>query len=74
MGIPVTVAQRYEYDSRVRYLEFLRELGTDIRFEADTWICNGRTRYPYAGNHAVSIYFSKIPQVYRELVSTMHPA
>lgn len=68
MGIPVTVTQRYEYDSRVRYLEFLRELGTDIQFRADTWICDGRTRYPYAGNHAVSIYFSRIPQTYRGLV------
>jgi site-specific recombinase XerD len=68
MGIPVTVAQRYEYDERIRYLEFLRELGADIRFETDTWICDGRTRYPYAGNHAVSIYFSRIPQAYRELV------
>ena len=68
MGIPVTVAQRYEYDSRIRYLEFLRELGTDILFEADTWICDSRTRYPYAGNHAVSIYFSRIPHTYRELV------
>lgn len=68
MGIPVTTAQRYECDNRFRYLDFLRELGADIHFEADTWICDGRMRYPYAGKHAVSLYFSTIPQAYRELM------
>ena len=66
MGIPVTVAQRYEYDERIRYLEFLRELGADIRFETDTWICD-EERGILAGNPCCFYLFSRYAGL-RELV------
>ena len=68
MGIPVTAVERFDYDMRPRYLEFLRELGTNIRFEDDAWVCDNRVRYPYGGKHIVTLYFSSIPPDYRELV------
>jgi site-specific recombinase XerD len=68
MGIPVTTVERFDYDMRPRYLEFLRELGTKIRFEDAVWVCDNRVRYPYGGNHIVTLYFASIPPDCRDLV------
>ena len=68
MGIPVTTALRFDACEKERYLGFLRELGSGIRFEDDTWVCDKRIRYPYEYLNTVTLYFSPVPEGYRELI------
>jgi integrase len=68
MGIPVTSLLRFDVDEKERYLNFLRELGSNIRFETDAWVCDSRTRYPYGDKHIVTLYFAHVPAEYREFI------
>lgn len=68
MGIPVTSLLRFDADEKARYIGFLQELGSRIRFEDDIWICDNRTRYPYGDKHMITIYFAHIPEEFRNLI------
>lgn len=67
MGIPMTLLTRFEADEKERYRDFLRELGSCVRFEEDVWLCDNRARYPYGTKHLITLYFSTIPEEFREL-------
>jgi integrase len=62
------VEESYREYEKTRYREFLHTLSDSIAFEQDTWICRNRRRVASEGLHLVSIYFSKVPERYREMV------
>lgn len=64
--------QRYEeyyreYEKQ-RYLDFMVSLSDNIAFESDTWICEKRLKNPAQLLSKVTIYFSKVPEQYQEIV------
>jgi integrase len=60
--------ENYEDKKKVRYIEFLAELGNNICFEDDTWICDKRIRSASDPKSYSHIYFSAVPQKYKEIV------
>lgn len=56
-----------EHD-RLRYLDFMNSLSDNISFEADKWICEKRLKNQAQHLSKVTIYFSKIPRQYNEMV------
>ena len=59
------VYQDYE---RERYLGFLSSLSDNIQFENNTWICEKRLKSKAQLLSKATIYFSKIPEKYNEMV------
>lgn len=39
-----SITETYDEYQKARYIGFLNELGSNIRFEDDTWICDKRRR------------------------------
>jgi len=68
MIITASTAEIFEDCQKKRYAEFLKELGTDISFESDLWCCENKRRYPYEEKTRLTLYFSNIPESYKELV------
>ncbi|MBA1336122.1 MAG: hypothetical protein HPY66_2081 [Firmicutes bacterium] len=62
------ITETYDEYQKARYIEFLNELGSNIRFEDDTWVCDKRRRSFAEYPHTVSIYFSAIQVQYRTVV------
>lgn len=61
-------AENYDAGQKERYLDLLPQLGSTIRFEDDTWICDKRIRNNSDPAHYVHIYFSSVTSQYRELI------
>ena len=62
------IVEAYEESQKARYIEFLNDLGSDIHFEANTWICDKRIRSFAEERVYVTLYFSSIPAQYRSVV------
>lgn len=62
------ITESYQEHQKARYMEFLNELGKEIRFNDDTWVCDKRIQSFAENPHAVSIYFSTIQVKYRTVV------
>lgn len=62
------IIETYNEHQKARYIGFLNELGSNICFEDDTWICDKRRRSFAEYPHIVSIYFSTIYVKYRTVV------
>lgn len=62
------IAETYDESRKARYIEFLNDLGSDIHFESDTWICDKRIRSFAEERVFVTLYFSSIPAGYRDIV------
>ena len=58
----------YKEHEKKRYLDFMLSLSDDISIESDTWICEKRLKSQSQLLSKVSIYFSKVPEQYREMV------
>ena len=58
----------YDTQQKKSYLALLSQLGSCIRFEDDTWVCDRRTRSAGEPLNYSNIYYSSVPFVYRELV------
>jgi integrase len=63
-----SIMETYEQNQKARYMEFLNDIGSDIRFEMDTWICDKRIRSFAEERTLVTLYFSSIPTLYRTVV------
>lgn len=58
----------YEASQQKRYLALLPQLGSHVRFEDDTWICDKRIRSATEPPHYSHIYYSAVPAGCKELV------
>lgn len=65
---------KYEYEEfykeheKQRYRDFMVSLSDNITFESDTWICENRLQNQAQLLSKVTIYFTKIPAQYKEMV------
>ena len=62
-----TIKESYDEMKQARYMTFLKELGSNINFEDDIWCCDKRVRSFAEPLHSTRIYFTIIPQEYKEL-------
>lgn len=62
------VTERYEDIRKKEYRRFVQELGEKVRFQDDVWICDKRIRSAAEVKSDVTLYFSRIPAVYRDAV------
>ncbi len=60
--------ENYDEQQKNRYLTLLPQLGSNIYFDEDTWVCDKRIRSAAEPEHYMNLYFSAIPYDYRELV------
>lgn len=58
----------YDAQQKKRYLDLLPQLGSNLRFEDDTWICDKRMRSAGEPPNYINIYYSSVPDNYRELI------
>ena len=58
----------YKEHEKQRYLDSMVSLSDDISFVSDRWICEKRLQNKAQLLRKVTIYFSKIPAQYKELV------
>lgn len=61
-------AEYYREHEKKRYRDFMSSLSDDISFESDTWICEKRLKNQAQLLSKVTIYFSKVPKQYKEMV------
>lgn len=65
---------KYEYEEfykeheKQRYRDFMVSMSDDISFDSDKWICEKRLQNQAQLLSKVTIYFSKIPPQYKEMV------
>jgi integrase len=60
--------ENYDEQQKRRYLALLPQLGSNIRFDEDTWVCDKRIRSAAEPENYMNLYFSAIPSAYKELV------
>lgn len=58
----------YDESKKYEYEQFLQEIGTNINFDDNTWICDKRIRCPADRNWRITLNFSAIPINYLEIV------
>ncbi len=68
--INVNVAASYEEYLQERYMSYLENLGSNINFDDDKWICDKKKRMLSETNHNVTIYFSKVRSEHKVMVKT----
>ena len=68
--ISVNVAPSYEEYLQERYMSYLENLGSNINFDDDKWICDKKKRMLSETNHNVTIYFSKVRPEHKVMVKT----
>jgi integrase len=61
-------AENYDDRQKVRYLDLLQGVGSDICFDENTWVCDKRIRNNSDPSNYVNIYFSTLPLEYKKLV------
>jgi len=61
-------AEYYKEQEQQRYRDFIHSLSNDISFESDTWICEKRLKNQAQHLSKITIYFSKVPAQYKEMV------
>jgi len=61
-------AEYYKEQEQQRYRDFIHSLSNDISFESDTWICEKRLKNQAQHLSKITIYFSKVPARYKEMV------
>ena len=66
--INVSIVPSYEKYLKERYISYLEDLGNEIKFDDDKWVCDKKKRNFTDANHDVTIYFSKVRQEYKEMV------
>jgi len=60
-------AENYDDQQKDRYIGLLKELGNDVLFDDDIWICDKRVRSASEHINFTHIYFSTVPCAYKEL-------
>lgn len=68
--ISVNVMPSYKEYMQERYMSYLENLGSNINFDDDKWICDKKKRNFTENNHYVTIYFSKVRPEYKTMVKT----
>lgn len=61
-------AEYYREHEKKRYRDFMSSLSENISFESDTWVCEKRLKNQAQLLSKVTIYFSKVPEQYKEMV------
>lgn len=61
-------AEYYREYEKQRYRDFMGSLSDDISFDSDTWICEKRIKNQAQNLSKVTIYFSRVPEQYKEMV------
>ncbi len=67
-NLEIQQEENFEEAKRHRYLELLMELGEQIHFEDDIWVCDKRIRSSSETASNYSIYFTRIPMEYKEII------
>jgi len=60
--------ENYDKQQKNRYLALLPQLGSNIHFDEDIWICDKRIRSAAEPENYMNLYFSAIPFTYKGLV------
>ena len=59
--------ESYIENRKAMYIKFLEQIGNDIDFNDNKWICLKLMRYPAQLLEGVTIHFNRIPDMYREI-------
>lgn len=62
------VAENFTRSKEIEYIGFVGNLGADVCFSTDKWVCDRLRRAPAEKTNMYTLYFSKIPTTYRETV------
>ena len=62
------LTEEFTDGKKKEYAHFVENLGTHVRFSENKWICDKLRRSPAEGTHSFALYFTKIPEQYREIV------
>lgn len=65
--INVALAETYVETKRTEYIDFIEHFGESVRFEEDKWVCDKLRRAPSEGKYDFTLYFTNIPEKYREI-------
>lgn len=64
----VVVAETYSESHKKRYREFLSQVGHDVVFESDKWVCDAYLRNPSDYRSKVTISFKTTPEMFKEMM------
>lgn len=64
----VVVAESFRENERQRYKEFLKQIGTDVSFDSDKWVCDAYLRNPSDYMTKVTISFQTTPDEFKEMM------
>lgn len=64
----VVVAETYMESHKQGYRDFLSQVGQDIAFESDKWVCDAYLRNPSDYMSKVTISFKTTPEPYKEMM------
>lgn len=66
--VNVNIKATYDEYQEERYIEYLNTLGSNIVFDEDKWLCDNLKRNFTDDNYYVTMYFSKVPEKYKDMV------
>lgn len=66
--LKLEIQEVYRDYEKKRYRDFLFSLSDHILFDNDKWICEKRIKSAAQAPHSVTIYFSKTPEKYKDMV------
>jgi len=64
----VVVAETYMESHKQRYRDFLNQVGKDVEFESERWVCDAYLRNPSDYMSKVTISFKTTPERYKEMM------
>ncbi len=64
----VVVSETYMESHKKRYRDFLKQVGKDVEFESDRWVCDAYLRNPSDYMSKVTISFRTTPERYKEMM------
>jgi len=64
----IVLAENFISGKKSEYMRFAEQLGSNVCFSEDKWICDKLRRAPSEDAGIITLYFSKIPDQHKEMV------
>ena len=66
------IAENYSAAKLKEYICFVEQLGSNIHFHENKWVCSNLRRSPAERSCMFTLYFDRIPALHRETVKSRH--
>jgi hypothetical protein len=66
--INVVISEDFMHIKKSEYVRFVEQLGNNVCFSEDKWVCDNLRRSPAESTNRFTLYFNQLPEQHREIV------